>query len=278
MLALPLKFIDLKENFSQELKIRLSPRFLAYSPNVKINIETSRYILKTADSLSELISAFTLRYNIFHEDLPEFQEDQIDVDIFDSTCDHIIIIDKNTNQVCGTYRAICSLFSDHYYNESEFEIRDFLNTNDGKLELGRACISRLHRNGQVIDLLWRGIAEYVKHTDSRYLFGCSSISTINRDLVQDIYTAIKHENYYGEDFKIRPLNTHFLDLNENSKLNPKFDLKNNIPPLLRSYISAGAKVYGQPAIDLELYCIDFFTICDLQNLTSGFRKRYFGIQ
>ena len=48
-----------------------------------------------------------------------------------------------------------------------------------------------------------------------------------------------------------------------------------IPSLLRSYISAGAKVYGAPARDLEFQCIDFFTILNLEELNSSYEKRYF---
>ena len=53
------------------------------------------------------------------------------------------------------------------------------------------------------------------------------------------------------------------------------DIKGLIPPLLRSYFTAGAKVYGEPALDLDFKCIDFLTILDVNNLTSGYKRRYF---
>jgi putative hemolysin len=48
-----------------------------------------------------------------------------------------------------------------------------------------------------------------------------------------------------------------------------------LPPLLLSYINAGAKVIGKPAFDQDFNCLDFLTILKLQDLRSSFKKRYF---
>jgi putative hemolysin len=53
------------------------------------------------------------------------------------------------------------------------------------------------------------------------------------------------------------------------------EAKGLIPPLLRSYFSAGSKVYGQPALDVEFKCIDFITILDMEQISSSYKRRYF---
>ena len=53
------------------------------------------------------------------------------------------------------------------------------------------------------------------------------------------------------------------------------EVKTLIPPLLRSYFSAGSKVYGHPALDKEFKCVDFLTILNCDELTSGYKRRYF---
>lgn len=57
-------------------------------------------------------------------------------------CDHLIIIEKETadepKRSFGTYRMLCSQFTDRFYSETEFKIDAFLQVPGIKLELGRA--------------------------------------------------------------------------------------------------------------------------------------------
>ena len=43
--------------------------------------------------------------------------------------------------------------------------------------IGRACISRPHRNRLVLYMLWKGLRAYMLHNQQRYLFGCCSLTT-----------------------------------------------------------------------------------------------------
>ena len=98
--------------------VRLSPRFLTYSPKFLINVETQSYQLKTAQTMDELISLFELRYQVFFGDSPEqVTEDELELDKFDSNCDHIIIRCKETNKIVGTYRILCSLHVNEFYSQ-----------------------------------------------------------------------------------------------------------------------------------------------------------------
>jgi putative hemolysin len=45
------------------------------------------------------------------------------------------------------------------------------------LELGRACVQREHRDSMVLMLLWKGIFRYACETGTRYLVGCSSLTS-----------------------------------------------------------------------------------------------------
>ena len=48
-----------------------------------------------------------------------------------------------------------------------------------------------------------------------------------------------------------------------------------IPPLLRGYLLAGAKVYGLPAYDEDFACFDLFTKLEVKDINLSFLKRYF---
>ncbi len=258
--------------------IKFSPRFIAYVPTYEINIETKSYRLETASTVKDLLEVFELRHQIFLEDVGAAKEedDGFDVDEFDSVCDHIIIRSKEDDRIVGTYRVISSLYSDSFYSQTEFNLDEFLNTPGHKLELGRACIHHGHRNGAVIDLLWRGIAEYIKLTGSKYLFGCSSIKIQDPSESKSILKYFHDQGHGSDDFQIRPIGKFNMDMDniEESALEES-EVKGLIPPLLRSYFSAGSKVYGQPALDREFKCVDFLTILNCDELTSGYKRRYF---
>ena len=258
--------------------IKFSPRFIAYVPTYEINIETKNYRLETASSVKDLLEVFELRHQIFLEDVGAAKEedDGYDLDEFDSICDHIIIRSKKDDRIVGTYRAISSIYSDSFYSQTEFNLDDFLDQPGHKLELGRACIHHGHRNGAVIDLLWRGIAEYIKLTGSKYLFGCSSIKIEKACESKSILNYFHEEGNGSDEFQIRPIGKFNMNMDQvqASDLEAS-EVKTLIPPLLRSYFSAGSKVYGHPALDKEFKCVDFLTILNCDELTSGYKRRYF---
>lgn len=258
--------------------IRLSPRFLAYTPTYDINIETKNYHLETAATTRDLLEVFELRHKIFLEDTGAVKDDSdgYDVDEYDSICDHIIIRSKEENKIVGTYRVISSHYSDHFYSQSEFDLDQFLNRPGPKLELGRACIDRNHRNGAVIDLLWRGIGKYIQLTGSRYLFGCSSLKITDAAESKAIMNSLMEEGHLESGHGIKPIGNFFMDLKDVYPCKMEASVvKSLIPPLLRSYFSAGAKVFGEPALDRDFKCIDFLTILDMREITSSYKRRYF---
>jgi putative hemolysin len=46
------------------------------------------------------------------------------------------------------------------------------------------------------------------------------------------------------------------------------------PKLLRAYLTIGAKICSEPAIDREFRTIDFLTLCDLQALHPRMAARF----
>jgi putative hemolysin len=263
------------EIFPKGWDIILSPRFLTYAPFQELLIETPNYVLKTAKSTRELIEVFDLRYRCFLEenDQDGKVKDGLDVDEFDHICDHMIIECKKTNRIIGTYRLISSDRSDTFYSQGEFQLNNFLNLPERKLELGRACIDIHHRNGNVIDLLWKGLGQYINKTDTRYLFGCSSIHTTNKKLAWKIFDYMEHKDWVDNSIQIKPIGKFQFDREESS-----FDLmemKAHVPSLLRSYISAGAQICGAPALDEDFHCVDYLTILDMKNISRLYQKRYF---
>jgi len=275
---MPISYLEktLNSKLLEQCAIRLSPRLLSYRPFQIIQMETTNYILKTAQTIEELLKVFELRYQIFLQNKSGGKKINYDIDEFDHLCDHLIIIDKNSDNIIGTYRVFCSNRSNTFYSANEFQLTSLLNQSGVKLELGRACIHPDFRNGSIIDLLWNGIAQYIKKTNAHYLFGCTSIYTTSPREAFSLYQYMKDKNWANNKFEIKPTDLYRIKLQRADHISHSFfNPGENIPPLLKSYIAAGAKISSPPALDQEFECIDFLTILEMTNLSSLFKRRYF---
>ena len=266
-----------KTRRKEKMSLDLSQSFANYKPRFNILTETNSYILKTAQNLEELSSLLKLRYDNF---LAHTEHGKgvggIDTDDFDSQCDHIIIYHKETKSICGTYRVLFTPFNQHFYSQQEFDISRFLSSPGNKMELGRACVRKEFRNTAVIDLLWKGIAHYIELTGANYLFGCSSIATVNPSLTKALSYYFKKNDFESEQYNVMTLPKYNFDLKDVPLPDmEQEDIKKNIPPLLRSYLTAGAKIHGPAALDRDFECIDYLTIINMEKLAPLYRKRYF---
>jgi putative hemolysin len=266
-----------QKRLHDEWMLYISPRFLTYKPVHEIFIQTQNYTLKTATHLSELVELFRMRHHIFFNETGITDDYNLDLDDFDSLCDHLVIRSNETGEICGTYRMLASTNTKRFYSQNEFCIDHFLDAKGVKLELGRACIHPDHRNGSVIDLLWKGIGEYSRKSKADYLFGCSSIMTMSPVMTKAILKSMRGQGMLSEEFLIRPLVKYRMSLKGvvGEDLFEERFVMSQIPSLLRSYINAGAKVFGKPALDKDFQCIDFFTILNLKELSPSYEKRYF---
>jgi len=263
-----LQFSELFKNCFQFSKL------FQYKAKFAFHIETENYVIKTAERLKELYLVFKLRQEAFLlNDQKSVIPFLIDIDEHDFNCDHVVIMDKKSGRICGTYRMQTSLTTNHFYSQGEFDLGSFLKQPGIKLELGRACIHPDFRNGAVIDLLWKGIARYMQLTNSNYLFGCSSVKLTHPKSVGELNSYLKANEWLSDEFGIRPTRGH--EMPELKDENFDDSVKKNLPSLLRSYIQAGAVVHGNPALDRDFDCIDYFTILDMRKVTPSFSRRYF---
>lgn len=250
-----------------------------WQAKVPFEIRQSRYIIKTADNLGEFRRVIELRSKVF---LQEFAgKDDVtleDVEERDLEADFLIIQDAASGEVLASYRLICSDFSANFYSETEFQIHDFLRRPGRKLELSRACVrSDKRSSGIFVHLLWRGLAEYIRLTQSRYLFGCSSIQTLELKQLVRIYRYLRQENALSDEFRIAPLPSYsIIDADGIIAMRPAETAASDegIPPLLLAYLRAGAKVFGAPAFDQDFGCLDLFTVLDFEDMSSGHLRKY----
>jgi putative hemolysin len=253
-----------------------------YTPKIPIFVDKKNFIIKTADNRQELIQALKLRHDVFIAELLHKQKQSgMDMDHFDRRCDHLLIIDKRNNKLIGTYRLQSSLHTKRWYTATEFHMKQIRKLPGNKLELGRACVHPDYRNGVTISLLWEGIHAYMLASDTQYLFGCSSIKTMDKDEIRQIYNYLKHFEHLSDEHKVRPKGKfNMIGLRRHLRKHPQFLSDSNnaiilekIPNLLQSYLKAGAKVCGRPAIDKSFRCIDFLTLLDVTEIREKYSRR-----
>ncbi len=245
---------------------------------VRLVVSAAQYATRLARDADEIRAAQSLRFEVFNlelnEGLVQSYATGLDADPFDAVCDHLLVEHLPSQQIVGTYRLQTGMNAGKnlgYYSAQEFYFDVFEPARGEIIELGRACVHRQHRNLAVLGLLWKGIADYAKERNARYLLGCSSITSQDAAVGASAYTELCRKKHLAEPaWRTRPT--------------PKFDCPLDrlpetaaaIPKLLRAYLTIGAKICGPPALDRSFQTIDFLTLVDLQHITPAARERFLG--
>lgn len=233
---------------------------------------TEQYRISLALNEETVRDAQRLRFEVFNlemdEGLEESVESGLDRDEFDPVCDHLIVELVATGEVIGTYRLQTGPTArDHfgYYSEREFVFEPFEPFRAEVLELGRACVAKDHRNLAVLGLLWKGLARYARHNRSRYMIGCSSLTSRNPADGPALYNSLPLKWIAPAPYRTVPHPELICEGGSEPSSPPK------VPRLMRGYLLQGAQVCGPPALDRMFGTIDFLTIMDVRNIPS----RYF---
>ncbi|NBU99025.1 MAG: GNAT family N-acetyltransferase, partial [Spirochaetia bacterium] len=228
----------------------------------KINISDLNVHL--AENQLEVERAYSLRYNVFNlelgEGLPSSRETLRDKDEYDFFCDHLVVTDSSeNNMVVGTYRILRKEIAKKtigFYSENEFDLFNIYNLDFELAEVGRSCVHPDYRDGSVITLLWKGLANYMIYYNIRYYMGCGSIHSIDKLNALNVYHYLKEKNAISEIY-VPPLEK--SKIIDDTLTSLGFET-HSIPPLIKGYLRLGAKICGEPALDLEFGTTDFFIL------------------
>lgn len=240
--------------------------------------------VKIAQTQREIREALRLRYEIFKVEMtgslkpPKAYE--LDTDIYDKFCDHLIVKDKIKNKTVGTYRLLLGSKVNRdlgFYSEKFFNIRNIkrLANHSQILELGRSCVHQDYRYGPVINLLWSGIAKYISDHNVRYLFGCPRLYTTEPEEVSKIFKFIKERFYAPLKFRVYPKPANkFKGLKINVPLPTTREIWNHLPPLVKGYLKVGVMVCGMPAFNPALDAVFIFALLDIQNIPAAYKQHF----
>ena len=139
-----------------------------------------------------------------------------------------------------------------------------------------------YRNGIILTLLWPGLVEYSKSINAKYLFGCSSVNTTNFLEAALIYKYMIDSGVVDEKYGVQPTDSYKIcGFQENLNIINQLGINSEyaekiVPPLLKSYIKAGAVICGEPAYDSDFQCMDFSTLLDTEFINDNYSKKFGG--
>lgn len=222
----------------------------------------SRYEVRLARDAAGRRAAFRLRHVVFRVELGHGggadAGEGLDRDEFDDVMQHLLVLERATGRVVGTYRLQCGADARlGFYSAREFDFAPYLARAGEFLELGRACIHRDHRSASVILLLWQAIADLAHRAGCRYLIGCSSLNSQSASEGWAAYREMERRGHLApEPLRTQPLAGYELPAAPAAPPAP-------LPRLLRAYLGVGAKICAPPALDAAFGTIDFLTLLDL---------------
>ena len=245
------------------------------SPAPREAMSGERLVVRLAATRDEILCAQRLRYRVFCDEMGAHLErhDGIDSDVFDAFCEHLIVTDRFTEKVVGTYRILPpwgARRAGGLYSEQEFRI-DALNPLRPQLfELGRACIHPAWRDGSVLAKLWSGLGQYVRRNRVQYLLGCASVPLDRGALNLGALRAELMAKYLAPiDYRVEPIRG-LRSFGDPSAARPA------PPPLLRAYLTLGAWVCGEAAWDPQFDCADFLVLLPIERLSRRAARHFLG--
>jgi putative hemolysin len=222
----------------------------------------------------EVREAQRLRWKIFGEEMGArltTPEPGLDIDFYDAYCEHLLVRDPDIGEVVGTYRILSpdnAKKVGSYYSENEFDLTRLHHLRPRMVELGRSCVHADYRSGNVITLLWAGLAEYMLKSGHEYLIGCASIGMADGGHnAASIWHATREKHLSPIEWRVFPRCPLPLESLE-SVAAPV------LPPLVKGYLRLGAHVCGEPAWDPDFNTADLPILLPLKNLNPAYARHF----
>ena len=255
--------------------------------SVATDQEASGLDVRIAISEEEIRAAQALRYRVFYQEMgakptAEMAASHSDFDDFDGVCDHLLVIDPAKGAggkgVVGTYRlmrrAIGEKFG-RFYSASEYDITNILAKGGNFMELGRSCVDTAYRNRSTMNLLWAGIASYVREHNVDLMFGCASLPGTDPGSLATHLSYLYHWHLAPAEMRPRALPHLWVDMNRMAKeqIDPRRALA-ELPPLLKGYLRLGGFIGDGAVIDTQFNTTDVCIMVKTDLVTAKYLKHY----
>ncbi len=262
----------------------LHPQIVAPAPVEARTAQGADIEVAWARHLDEVREAQRLRYEVFAGEMGARLPKTVpghDVDTFDDYCEHLLVRDRASGQVVGTYRVLTPTQAKRaggFYSDIEFDLTRLRTLRKQMVELGRSCVHPDHRHGGVILALWGALAEFMVRNQLDTMIGCASIPMQHEGphgmvggghAAASIWRQVREKHMAPIEFHVRPrLPLPIEELDDSLTVEP--------PALIKGYLRLGAKVLGAPAWDPDFNTADLPMMMRIADLPPRYRKHFLG--
>ncbi len=250
-----------------------TPSFAVIAPPQRTTQRQPALDVALAQSPAEIRATQQLRYAIFAEEMgAKLNNTQpgLDHDALDGYCQHLLVRD-DLGQIVGCTRILtadAAREAGGFYSESEFDLTPILKLPGRLMEIGRTCVHPHYRNGATISTLWSGLAAFIAEHRIDYLIGCASIPLgANAHAACALYSELAQRYLVTESLRVQP---RFPLPRYEGIAHPVGPL----PPLLKAYLRLGARIGGEPCLDLDFQVADLLILLETRQIERRYARHF----
>lgn len=242
--------------------------------------------IRLAESADEVRASQRLRYRVFCEEMaatPTAQQrlEQREWDSFDEYCDHLLVFDRKktgAEAVVGSYRLMRreqATRRGQFYSADEYDLSALMGYPGEIMELGRSCVDAAFRTGSTMQLLWRGISEYVFYYNIDIMFGCASLPSVAPEHLALPLSYLYHHHLAPPALRPRAVPSRYVEMNSIAveDINLR-EAKRLLPPLIRGYLRLGGFVGDGAVVDKDFGTTDVAIVVKTDWVTEKYYRHY----
>lgn len=251
-----------------------------------VDVIAGQLHIRLAETAEEVTASQRLRYDVFCEEMAaqptaEQRVEEREYDSFDEYCDHLLVFDREKSgaeAVVGSYRLMRreqAARRGQFYTVDEYDISPLLAFPGEILELGRSCVDRRFRTGSTMQLLWRGISDYVVYYNVDIMFGCASLPSLDTERLALPLSYLYHHHLAPPALRPRAVPSRFVEMNRipPDAINLR-EAKRLLPPLIRGYLRLGGFVGDGAVIDRDFGTTDIAIVVKTDWVTEKYHRHY----
>jgi L-ornithine Nalpha-acyltransferase len=254
----------------------------------------TRLHVRLAKDSADVLATQRLRHHVFYDEMGAIADattrtTKLDQDRFDAVCDHLMVVRTEgtdgtvlvgDGELVGTYRLLRQdVASNHFgfYTQAEFDIAPLLARKPDLrfLELGRSCVLKQHRSKPVVELLWQGIWDYVRHHQMDVMLGCASLEGTDPDYHAETLSFLAYHAAPAPEWAVRAQAKRLVDMKRLaiSAIDAKRALA-RLPPLIKGYLRLGCSIGEGAVIDQQFNTIDVLIILPVSQINPRYFERF----
>jgi putative hemolysin len=200
-----------------------------------------------------------------------------DGDEFDAICTHVLILDTQTGELVCTFRFLhmeSGVEIARTYAAQHYDLANLADFEQPIMEIGRFCVNAETTDPNVLRIAWAAITRYVDENDIGFLCGCSSFSGNDWTPYEHAFALLKHRHLAPQQWRPMAKSNDVIAFGRDDNM-PKPDIRlanQQLPSLLRTYLTMGGWVSDHAVIDPSLNTIHVFTGVEINEIPAA-RKR-----